>query len=452
MKDKPAMKSKPTTTADDLPPIGDLGELPRSYNTDIIFLVAQEPHWLFTYWDIDIALHPGGRTCLRVMEDGDPNIQEIEVPFETKNWHIPVAKSGTAYTVEIGYYRATTWHVLAHSQSVATPRDHISDSEKFDYAMVPLHLSFDRLIHNIESAVGKGEDLVQALTRLQKDGAILAESTSSPGGLNSEELTILEALLGKELLAHFSSGGLTSQEWREIVLQHLHAHEGASEVFSGGISSLSPEMSSFVHAIAPQTDTSSWTPAMLSSWAITALTSWATVAPDLGGASWLAGPESSSWNASGLSSWLQGGTTSWPGVELSSGSYAGLTSWSEAVLSSWGPADTSSWGGSENVGSFGFATRDFFLHVNAEVIFYGGTDPRAQVTIDGKPVRLNPDGSFRHHFIFPDGRSEIPIVATSPDGVEQRSAILRFQRETTRHGHVGHTAQPWLPVPFGTRA
>ena len=30
------------------------------------------------------------------------------------------------------------------------------------------------------------------------------------------------------------------------------------------------------------------------------------------------------------------------------------------------------------------------MHVNAEVIFYGGTDPRAKVTIDGKPIKLNP--------------------------------------------------------------
>ncbi|TSA37758.1 MAG: hypothetical protein D4R65_00220, partial [Verrucomicrobiaceae bacterium] len=46
--------------------LDNIGDLPRSYGSDTIFLVAQEPHWLFTYWDIDIALHPGGKTFLRI--------------------------------------------------------------------------------------------------------------------------------------------------------------------------------------------------------------------------------------------------------------------------------------------------------------------------------------------------------------------------------------------------
>ena len=118
-------------------------------------------------------------------------------------------------------------------------------------------------------------------------------------------------------------------------------------------------------------------------------------------------------------------------------------------MSSWSHAETSSWGGSENIGSFGFAQREFFMHVNAEVIFYGGTHPQAKVTIDGKPVALAPDGSFRYHFVFPDGNYEIPITATSPDGIETRSATLRFERSTARTGDVGHTAQPTLGVPLG---
>jgi hypothetical protein len=91
------------------------------------------------------------------------------------------------------------------------------------------------------------------------------------------------------------------------------------------------------------------------------------------------------------------------------------------------------------------------MHVNAEVIFYGGTHPKAKVTIDGKPVRLNPDGTFRHHFIFPDGEYEIPIIATSPDGAETRSATLSFERGTVRTGDVGHTTQPPLPAPMGAK-
>ena len=96
--------------------------------------------------------------------------------------------------------------------------------------------------------------------------------------------------------------------------------------------------------------------------------------------------------------------------------------------------------------------REFFLHVNAEVIFYGGTHPDAKVRIDGKEVQLGPDGSFRYHFRFPDGDYEIPIVAESPDGAEQRSAILQFRRNTTRRGEVGQTRQPpGLENPLGPK-
>ena len=74
--------------------------------------------------------------------------------------------------------------------------------------------------------------------------------------------------------------------------------------------------------------------------------------------------------------------------------------------------------------------------------FRGGTHPDATVTIDGKEIRLSPDGTFRYHFTLPDGDFAIPIIARSPDGVEERSATLSFVRGTARKGEVGATTQP----------
>ena len=92
------------------------------------------------------------------------------------------------------------------------------------------------------------------------------------------------------------------------------------------------------------------------------------------------------------------------------------------------------------------------MHVNAEVIFYGGTQPNATLWIDGKLVPLQPDGTFRFHFKFPDATYDIPIVALSPDGLEQRSAKLRFERNTERFGEVDATEQPeFLTAPMGAR-
>jgi hypothetical protein len=92
--------------------------------------------------------------------------------------------------------------------------------------------------------------------------------------------------------------------------------------------------------------------------------------------------------------------------------------------------------------------RGFYMHVNAEIIFYGGTHPDATVWIDGKEIKLSPDGSFRYHYTLPDGDFAIPIIARSPDKVEQRTATLSFVRGTSKTGKVDDTAQPAELVPL----
>jgi hypothetical protein len=35
------------------PAYTDLGELPQTYGENTLFLVARDPHWLFSYWDVE---------------------------------------------------------------------------------------------------------------------------------------------------------------------------------------------------------------------------------------------------------------------------------------------------------------------------------------------------------------------------------------------------------------
>lgn len=453
--------------ATDTPPpespadLDQLGDLPHSYGSDTIFLVAQEPHWLFTYWDIDIARHPGGPTFLRVYVGEDTIEAEIEVPFETRNWYIPVKKAGASYAVEIGYYRGSVWNLIARSVTIQTPPDRISDSETFDYATIPLHLSFQKLMENIQTAIQSGETLIQALARLQKDGKLMAFGQGVSPDFSTDQRVVLEALLGKELIDNLSSGAFSSEEIEARIRQHLEerlSSGNASELLAKG--QWGAEESSLFSALGALSSAggagSSWGAAALSSWAAAALTSWAAAAQGAsswGGESLSSWPAQSSWSAAALSSWLQAAQSSWLQAAQSSWSQAALSSWNQAAVASWSHAATSSWsGGSESVSSFGQHQREFFMNVNAEVIFYGGTDPRATVTIDGKPVTLNPDGTFRYHFIFPNGTYEIPIVAVSPDGVETRSAVLHFHRGTEKTGKVDDTAQPPLAAPMGGRS
>ncbi|HYG23636.1 MAG TPA: DUF4912 domain-containing protein [Verrucomicrobiae bacterium] len=92
--------------------------------------------------------------------------------------------------------------------------------------------------------------------------------------------------------------------------------------------------------------------------------------------------------------------------------------------------------------------RGFWFNINSELIIYGATEPDAQVTIAGRPIRLRSDGSFSYRFALPDGNYELPVVAVSSDKTDGRAAELAFARTTEYRGDVGtHPQDPNLKRP-----
>ena len=84
-------------------------------------------------------------------------------------------------------------------------------------------------------------------------------------------------------------------------------------------------------------------------------------------------------------------------------------------------------------GSGAAATREadqLQFAVDAEIIVYGAANRDAHVTLQGEPVQLRSDGTFAVRLSLPDRRQVIPIVASSYDGVEQRTTILAVERNT----------------------
>jgi Uncharacterized protein conserved in bacteria len=438
----------------------DLGDLPHGYGSDTIFLVAQEPHRLFTYWDIDISRHPGGAAFLRVLAGDDGTLEsQIEVPFEVRNWYIPVSRAGSEYLVEIGYFRGEDWNLVARSTPVTTPPEGISPSDDFDFATVPFHLSFQRLVERVEAAARSGEDLLAAVARMQRGGDFSAFGPAA-AVLPGDPRALLAGLLGPDFLDELASGGLSSTEIEAAIRERVEEFLSSS----GGSSELAGSLAAA--AFASQFGEASFSSEAFASWAVSELTgplaswsgesSWSASLGIHGESSWFLG---GSWLQAASGSWESGAMSSWTSGAVSSWLQAGQTSWAQAALSSWGSSEYSSWfaaaaaesswsGGSESISSFG-SERGFFMHVNAEVIFYGGTDPKARVTINGVPVPLDAQGNFRYHFVFPNADYEMPIVAESPDGLETRSATLRFHRATGRVGLVTDTPQPPLGEPMG---
>jgi len=72
----------------------------------------------------------------------------------------------------------------------------------------------------------------------------------------------------------------------------------------------------------------------------------------------------------------------------------------------------------------------FGLHVDTELIVYGGTDPKATVSVHGQAVKLKPDGSFSVRLALPEGTQQVPVQATSPDGQDTRQITPIVTRQT----------------------
>ncbi len=129
--------------------------------------------------------------------------------------------------------------------------------------------------------------------------------------------------------------------------------------------------------------------------------------------------------------------------ELSSQAAAAL-----GETSSWSSAPSAVSSLSSPYGGAGERPKGFWFNVNAELIIYGATEPDAAVTIGGRTIRLRPDGTFSYRFVLPDGRYQLPAVATSADGSDSRSAALEFSRSTEYRGEVhAHPQDPAMPPP-----
>jgi hypothetical protein len=90
--------------------------------------------------------------------------------------------------------------------------------------------------------------------------------------------------------------------------------------------------------------------------------------------------------------------------------------------------------------------RQFWLVADAELIVYGATEPDATVTIGGRPIKLNSDGTFRFQMSFQDGLIDYPIMAVAADGEQTRAIHMKFTRETPerRTNTKAEAVEEWL--------
>ncbi|TWT93435.1 hypothetical protein Pla108_39290 [Botrimarina colliarenosi] len=70
------------------------------------------------------------------------------------------------------------------------------------------------------------------------------------------------------------------------------------------------------------------------------------------------------------------------------------------------------------------------VQLEADLVVRGATEPHTHLTIQGEPVPVREDGQFAVKLPFPDRRQVIPVVASSADGLHQRTIILGVERNT----------------------
>ena len=76
-------------------------------------------------------------------------------------------------------------------------------------------------------------------------------------------------------------------------------------------------------------------------------------------------------------------------------------------------------------------SKDFHLQVHTEMVLYGSTEPDATVTVQGRRIGLNQDGTFSLRFSLPDGEQVLGVKAVNADGDMSRE-ITPVVKKTTR--------------------
>jgi hypothetical protein len=83
----------------------------------------------------------------------------------------------------------------------------------------------------------------------------------------------------------------------------------------------------------------------------------------------------------------------------------------------------------------------FALDVDAEMVVYGVTQPGVYLTVQGEPVKVHSDGTFRVRVEMPNRRQVLPIVASTADGSSRQTVVMAVERNTKSMGPAGRDQQ-----------
>ncbi len=225
-------------------------DLPASYDTDLLYVIARDPKSLFVYWDLNwrrLFTRAGlsaRQVHLRIYRaDGSiEGTHEIN-PFRG-HCYADVASAGTGYYCEIGCFEDDEWTCLVRSGAAATPKDSMSDDISAQFATLPIHLSFQRLLDMVRATQPDGTTLARSVAELQErvrvtQGTVtpdewsrLVSAAASLNGPNGSPSSDVSALLKSVLAAPPTAEQLA--QWKQLGEHFGSGWGGASGSGFGG--------------------------------------------------------------------------------------------------------------------------------------------------------------------------------------------------------------------------
>ena len=147
-------------------------------------ILARDPRSLFIYWGLGWAkrfalaeLAPA-KLRLRIFRQDGTEETTSSIDLSTGFAFADVSSPSTHYYCELGMDEDEGWKSLARSGSAETPAAAMSDDLSADFATLPLHLSFQRLLNIFRASPARAEILSEAVSKLQTEARALQGAMS----------------------------------------------------------------------------------------------------------------------------------------------------------------------------------------------------------------------------------------------------------------------------------
>jgi hypothetical protein len=176
--------------------------LPAFHQADLLSVMARDPKSLFVYWDLNwtrlfaeaaLSARP---VHLRIHREDGAIEDTLEINPFRGHCYAEVAAPGTEYQCELGCFDGDEWTTLAWAERAATPMDSRSEDMSAQFATLPLHLSFQRMLDIFRPTKTDAATLARSVAELQEsaratDGGRAAVSLSSNGASLGEFAALL---------------------------------------------------------------------------------------------------------------------------------------------------------------------------------------------------------------------------------------------------------------------